>query len=76
MLSFGLIDDVVKEPLGGAHMDPEKMVKSLRTHIKKEITSLMELSADQLIEGRLEKYSKMGKFTTVAAVEDKAKRKK
>jgi len=76
MLSFGLIDDIVKEPLGGAHMDPEKMVKSLRTHIKKELSVLMELSADDLIQGRLEKYSNMGQFTVKSAQEDKVKSKK
>jgi len=67
MLGFGLIDEIIKEPLGGAHIDPEKMIKTLRTHIKKEINSLLELTPDQLIEGRLEKYNKMGRFTTIDA---------
>ncbi len=62
MLEFGLIDDIVKEPLGGAHTDPEKMAKTLRTHIKKEIAALQEMSSEELIAHRLEKYSKMGEF--------------
>ena len=62
MLDFGLIDDIVKEPLGGAHTDPEKMAKTLRTHIKKEIAELQNLSPEELIAHRLEKYSKMGEF--------------
>jgi acetyl-CoA carboxylase carboxyl transferase subunit alpha len=37
MLEFGLIDDIVKEPLGGAHTDPEKMAKTLKAHIKVRI---------------------------------------
>jgi acetyl-CoA carboxylase carboxyl transferase subunit alpha len=65
MLGFGLIDEIIKEPIGGAHTDPEKMAKVLRTHIKKEITSLMNLSPDQRIEDRLNKYSNMGKFTVI-----------
>lgn len=65
MLGFGLIDDIIKEPVGGAHTDPEKMAKSLRTHVKKEIAALIQLSPDQRIENRLEKYSKMGQFTTI-----------
>ena len=65
MLGFGLIDDIIKEPIGGAHTDPEKMAKTLRTHIKKEVASLMELSSDQRIENRLEKYGRMGQFTTI-----------
>lgn len=63
MLGFGLIDEIIKEPIGGAHNDPEKMAKTLRLHIKNELTSLMTLSSDERIENRLVKYSKMGEFT-------------
>ena len=62
MLDFGLIDDVVKEPLGGAHKDPEKMAKVLKSHIKKEIAALRELPVDKMIEQRIAKYAKMGEF--------------
>ncbi|MBK8622927.1 MAG: acetyl-CoA carboxylase carboxyltransferase subunit alpha [Saprospiraceae bacterium] len=62
MFEFGLIDDIVKEPLGGAHTDPEKMAKSLKSHIKKELAALLPLSADELVDKRIEKYSKMGNF--------------
>lgn len=62
MLEFGLIDDIVKEPLGGAHTDPEKMAKYLKSHIKKELAALLPLSADELVDKRIEKYSKMGNF--------------
>ena len=62
MLDFGLIDDIIKEPLGGAHTDPEKMAKTLRTHIKKELAELQQWSPEELINHRLEKYSQMGEF--------------
>ncbi len=62
MLDFGLIDDIIREPLGGAHTDPEKMAKSLRTHIKKELAELQQMSPEELINNRLEKYSQMGEF--------------
>ena len=65
MLGFGLIDEIIKEPVGGAHTDPEKMAKVLRIHIKKEIATLMEITPDQRIEERLIKYSNMGKFTVI-----------
>ena len=48
-----------------ASTDPEKMAKVLRIHIRKEISTLLELTPDQRIEGRLEKYSNMGKFTII-----------
>lgn len=71
MLGFGLIDDIIKEPLGGAHMEPEKMMKTLRAHVKKEIATLLELSSDELIQQRLEKYSAMGQFDIAATETEK-----
>jgi len=62
MMNFGLIDEIIKEPLGGAHHDPEKMVKTLRSHIKKEASALMELTPAKRIKARIDKYSKMGHF--------------
>jgi acetyl-CoA carboxylase carboxyl transferase subunit alpha len=70
MLGFGLIDEIIKEPVGGAHNDPEKMAKTLRLHIKNELTSLMKLSTEQRIENRLEKYSNMGEFTQLTEEEE------
>jgi acetyl-CoA carboxylase carboxyl transferase subunit alpha len=62
MLEFGLIDDIVKEPLGGAHIDPEKMAKSLKSHIKAELANLVNMDADDRVTQRIEKYSNMGRF--------------
>lgn len=61
MLSNGLIDEIVKEPLGGAHTDPEKMAKTIRLHIKRELAALAELSPEDLVNKRIEKYGQMGK---------------
>lgn len=65
MLSFGLIDDVVKEPLGGAHNNPEKMAKTLKSHIKAELAQLITMDPDERINQRIEKYEKMGRFEIV-----------
>ncbi len=62
MLDFKLIDDIVKEPLGGAHADPEKMAKLLKSHIKKELEALMTLTPEKRIKNRIKKYSNMGHF--------------
>ena len=69
MLEFGLIDDIIKEPLGGAHSDPEKMIKTIRAHIKKEIHTLMDMNPDERIKQRIEKYSNMGQFDIVTEEE-------
>ncbi|MBP8724921.1 MAG: acetyl-CoA carboxylase carboxyltransferase subunit alpha [Saprospiraceae bacterium] len=62
MESFGLIDGIVKEPLGGAHIDPEAMGKALKKHIKSQLAELTDVPKDELIARRIEKYCKMGKF--------------
>jgi acetyl-CoA carboxylase carboxyl transferase subunit alpha len=62
MLKFGLIDEIIKEPLGGAHTDPEKMAKTLKSHIKNELNNLLGIPADELVESRIRKYEKMGQF--------------
>ena len=60
MLKNKLIDGIIKEPLGGAHAEPEKMYKKLKTEIKKNIKSLLAISEKERIEIRTEKFSSMG----------------
>ena len=73
MFEFGLIEGIIKEPLGGAHNSPEEMAKTLKRHLKKEVAELMELSADERIKMRIEKYSKMGEYDTLKRVAAKSK---
>ncbi len=67
MLNFGLIDDIIKEPLGGAHQEPDKMVKNLRSHMKKEIVQLMDMTPQKRVKERIDKYAKMGQFKKTKA---------
>ncbi|HRG40739.1 MAG TPA: acetyl-CoA carboxylase carboxyltransferase subunit alpha [Saprospiraceae bacterium] len=62
MLEFGLIDDIVKEPLGGAHTDPEKMAKTLKSHIKSELANLVNMDPEERITQRINKYNMMGRY--------------
>lgn len=62
MLKFGMIDDIIKEPLGGAHTQPNEMAKVLKRRLKKEITELQALDTDTLIEQRIERFTKIGNF--------------
>ena len=66
MFEFGLIDGIIKEPLGGAHSAPEEMAKILKRQIKKEINELMEMDPEERINARINKYSQMGVFATKA----------
>ncbi len=62
MLKNGMIDKIVKEPLGGAHNDPETMFKNLKIEIKKMVKELKEMSPEDLIKTRIEKFSQMGVY--------------
>jgi len=64
MFEFGLIDGIIKEPLGGAHTAPEEMAKALKKQLKKEISELMEIDPDERINVRINKYGSMGIFAT------------
>jgi acetyl-CoA carboxylase carboxyl transferase subunit alpha len=65
MLSMGIIDGIIKEPLGGAHSAPEEMAKTLKKHLKKTIAELKELSTEDMIAQRIDKYANMGEFDYV-----------
>lgn len=65
MLEFGIIDDIIKEPTGGAHAEPEAMAKLLKRYIKKAIAELNELTPEERIEKRIEKFSSIGRFEIV-----------
>ena len=60
MNEFGLVDDVIKEPIGGAHNDPETAAKRLKKQIKTAIKELSELDTETLINQRIDKYAQMG----------------
>ena len=65
MFDFGLVDGIIKEPLGGAHNAPEEMAKILKKHLKKEIAELINMDPDERIQNRIEKYSKMGEYDKI-----------
>jgi len=66
MLGFGIIDEIVKEPQGGAHANGEEMAKSLKRQLKKAIAALQTKDVDQLIEERIEKYAAIGQVNNPA----------
>jgi len=76
MLGFGLIDDIVKEPIGGAHTHPVEMAKILKRHLKKEIAEQMEISPEKRIKNRIKKYSSMGNYVTKKQVVPEVQTKK
>jgi acetyl-CoA carboxylase carboxyl transferase subunit alpha len=57
-----LVDDIIPEPLGGAHYDRETTFITVEQYISKAFNELKELSTKDLIAQRMDKYSKMGKY--------------
>ncbi|MFM2387348.1 MAG: hypothetical protein RL660_2105 [Bacteroidota bacterium] len=60
MKSFGLVDDVINEPVGGAHTNPSAMAASIKAYLQTNIASLSAIDTEQRIEDRIQKFSKMG----------------
>lgn len=60
MKSFGLVDEIVPEPSGGAHWNYEEASAFLKGHLIKLIKELKAVDPDERIKQRIEKYSKMG----------------
>ncbi len=57
---FKLIDDVIPEPLGGAHQNHEEAIQSLRAAVAKHLDELTKIPMDQLLRERYEKYRRIG----------------
>ncbi len=60
MSKNGLIDGMIKEPLGGAHRHHQQIFETVKQEIKKQLADLKKLSPEQRIEQRIEKFSSMG----------------
>src|SRR5262249_51226701 len=60
LLQLGLVDEVVPEPLGGAHANPEKMAENLRECLLKHLAELMSLPAPERLKQRYAKFRAYG----------------
>ena len=64
LIKFGIIDEIIPEPQGGAHRDPEVVAANLKKTILKYLKTLSALSTKELLSTRYEKFRKMGEFVT------------
>lgn len=60
MLGFGLVDDVIPEPLGGAHWDYDEAAELLKNYLVPTIKQLQTIDPDKRVRERIEKFEKMG----------------
>ncbi len=63
LLQFKIIDEIIPEPLGGAHQDPDAAGEALREAMLRHLGDLRKVRPEKLIRRRAEKYAAMGVFT-------------
>ena len=60
MKKIGLVDQIIKEPLGGAHTFPEETYKIVKKNIIKAIKEFSNIDKNLLVKNRMDKFSQMG----------------
>ncbi len=63
LVRFGVVDSIIKEPLGGAHKAPEESSKNLKEAIITALDELTAMDIDKLLTARYDKFRKIGIFT-------------
>lgn len=62
LLEMGICDEVIKEPLGGAHRNPKETAAILKSIIIKYLKELLTIDPDAFLENRIKRYDQMGVF--------------
>jgi acetyl-CoA carboxylase carboxyl transferase subunit alpha len=62
LIKFGVVDEVIPEPPGGAHHDPEKTAANIKETIMKYIHELSSFPQDELVEKRYNKFRTIGEY--------------
>jgi acetyl-CoA carboxylase carboxyl transferase subunit alpha len=65
LAKLGVIDDVIPEPAGAAHRDHREMGTTLKSYILRYLREVCQLSVEELLEKRYQKFRRMGQFITV-----------
>ncbi len=63
LLGLGVVDEIIAEPLGGAHRDPAAAATNVGTAIRKHLAALRQMSAAALVEDRYRKFRALGRFS-------------
>ncbi|MGD0565763.1 MAG: acetyl-CoA carboxylase carboxyltransferase subunit alpha [Candidatus Goldiibacteriota bacterium] len=64
LLELRVIDEIIEEPLEGAHTNPEAVAENLKAAIENNLKELMKTGLEELLEKRYEKFRSMGVYTT------------
>ena len=69
MKNFGIVDDIVPEPAGGAHWDYDAAAQILKAHLVQVIKEIKDIPAEERVNQRIEKFGKMGFWEEVETEE-------
>ncbi|MBN1353315.1 MAG: acetyl-CoA carboxylase carboxyl transferase subunit alpha, partial [Candidatus Omnitrophica bacterium] len=62
LYKLGIIDEIIPEPLGGAHRNPEEIAQSIKKIIKRDLETVKNVDKNDLVKKRYDKFRKMGIF--------------
>jgi len=62
LMEFGIVDEVIREPMGGAHKDPKAMAETLKEALIRNLLPLLDQDKEVLLTARYDKFRKMGAF--------------
>ncbi|MBA3659907.1 MAG: acetyl-CoA carboxylase carboxyl transferase subunit alpha, partial [Gemmatimonadales bacterium] len=65
LLGLKIVDEIVPEPVGGAHLDPDAAGEALREALIRHVTELRKVKPDKLVRRRADKYAAMGAYSEV-----------
>jgi len=66
LLDLGVIDEVIPEPLGGAHKDVSQVMAAFKESLVRNLADLGEKSVQELLTQRYERYRKIGRYNTLS----------
>jgi acetyl-CoA carboxylase carboxyl transferase subunit alpha len=64
LIKFGIVDEIIPEPLGGAHHDPAMVFAGLKSAVLKQVKRLKSLKEAELLDQRYAKFRAIGQFTS------------
>ena len=62
LIELGVIDEIIPEPIGGAHRNPEEAARIVKERIVANLDELSAFGSEERVQIRIEKYGKMGYF--------------
>ncbi len=61
LLELGIIDEIIKEPIGGAHRNKDEMLENIQISLKKNLSELLDLSREEIFQNRKNKFLNIGR---------------